>query len=978
MTGRLLFSSLLISGCLAQAQVSVSVASYLGGSRTDTVTATAVDAAGFIYLAGWTDSTDLPMVNAGQPGSGGGVDAFVAKLSADGKSVLYCTYLGGSGDDRAFAIAVDSAGNAYVTGWTTSSNFPVTAAFQSRFMGVKDAFVSKIDSAGLLTYSTYLGGSGYDSGNAIAVDAGGNVYVAGETDSSNFPLRNALQLRPGGVADAFVVKLAADGFTEVYATYLGGYLSDRATAIALDASGSVYVAGSTESPDFPVASAFQAAKRGDGQDGFVAKINAGGTALAYSSFMGGSRGIPESVTAIAVDADGVAYVTGVTGSEDFPVKSAIQPMLKGGLDIFVSKVAANGASLLFSTYLGGSSLDYPTAIALDASGRLWIGGYTASTDLIWLSANQVHGGGVYDGFVMMMDRSGTSGTTWLLGGGGADTVNALAVRGAVVYAGGQTGSTTMARNGPYTRLAGALDGLVSLLAQSYSLTLTIASPTTGATYATSAPAVTLAGTAAASLGIAQVSWSNDRGGSGAASGTTAWTAAGIALQTGTNVISIVMKDTAGNSVTATLSVVYTPPAPGAAMLISPSAGSGMSQVFTATITPPGGFSGISEAALLIQGGSQSSANACQATYLFSTQALYLLNDGATSWLGPVAPGSTTTVKNSQCSLTGTGSSAVTNGSTLTVKYAITFEPFFFGDKKSYLYIKDGWTAVGDWTVPKPVSGTLTAPSSGSGVLQVFTGKFIYPEGFADVFEAPLLVQAGTGSPHSCMVDYWLGTKGLYLLDDAGHTWLGPVAPGSMSILENSQCSLVAAASKFESSGDVLVLTYAVVFKPEFAGNKNTYLYFRERWSQVGTWTVPDANTDAVLTPNAGAGMARKFAGTWNFSTGLNGISDVSMLVQKGASSLNACQVDYNLVNRGLYLLNDSATAWIGPVFPGTGGSVQNSQCVLNGAQSQAAVSATVVNLNLDITFKSTFQGPKNVYLYHRNSWIPVGVWMVTY
>ncbi|MCX6623547.1 MAG: SBBP repeat-containing protein, partial [Acidobacteria bacterium] len=281
MTGLLVrfgLCGLLVPGCLLQAQITVSASTYLGGSRTDTVTAMTVDPSGLIYVAGWTDSPDLPVVNARQTKSGGGVDAFVDKLSADGRTVLYCTYLGGSGDDRAFAIAVDSAGNAYVTGWSTSPDFPTTTALQARNSGGKDAFFSKLSSTGALSYSTYIGGSGQDTGRAIRVDASGNIYLAGETDSSNFPLKSPIQPRLGGVTDAFVLKLAPSGTSLGDSTYLGGYLSDAATALALDASGAAYVAGGSESPDFPTVNGFQNAKRGDGLDGFVTKINPAGTA----------------------------------------------------------------------------------------------------------------------------------------------------------------------------------------------------------------------------------------------------------------------------------------------------------------------------------------------------------------------------------------------------------------------------------------------------------------------------------------------------------------------------------------------------------------------------------------------------------------------------------------------------------------------------------------------------------------------------
>src|SRR5882724_5773859 len=200
----------------------LSYSTYIGGSSMDTVTSLAVDNSGNAYLAGWTVSTDLPTVNPVRAQNGGGVDAFVAKLGPGGNTLIYCTYLGGRGDDRAFGIAVDPAGNAYVTGWTASPAFPTLTPAQSTIGGGKDAFVAKLNPAGnALIYSTFLGGAATDSGNAIAVDAAGNAYVAGGTYSFNFPTASAYQSTNHGQQNAFVAKLSPSG-SLLYSTYLGG------------------------------------------------------------------------------------------------------------------------------------------------------------------------------------------------------------------------------------------------------------------------------------------------------------------------------------------------------------------------------------------------------------------------------------------------------------------------------------------------------------------------------------------------------------------------------------------------------------------------------------------------------------------------------------------------------------------------------------------------------------------------------------
>src|SRR5690348_9915652 len=218
---------------------------YLGGGGMDAVTSIAVDASGSAYLAGWTTSTDFPTLNPVRAANGGGVDAFVAKLNPGGNSLIYCTYLGGRGDDRAFGVAVDSTGNAYVTGWTSSSAFPTASPAQSALAGGRDAFVAKLNPTGsALVYSTYLGGAGNDSGNGIAADSAGNAYVAGDTYSFNFPTLNPYQTSNRGQQNAFVAKLNSFGAL-VYSTYLGGNGNDRAASIAIDGSGDAYVTGGT-------------------------------------------------------------------------------------------------------------------------------------------------------------------------------------------------------------------------------------------------------------------------------------------------------------------------------------------------------------------------------------------------------------------------------------------------------------------------------------------------------------------------------------------------------------------------------------------------------------------------------------------------------------------------------------------------------------------------------------------------------------
>lgn len=398
------------------------VNSRVAGSGDDAGRGIRVDSAGNAYVVGSTSSTDFPVAGTLRATYGGGTfDGFVFKLSATGSTLTYSAYLGGSLEDQANGVAVDSAGNAYVTGYTVSTNFPTVTPFQpANAGGAFDAFVTKVNAGGTaFSYSTYLGGNSGDKGNGIAVDASGNAYVTGSTPSTNFPTANAFQPfnsgpeRFGQSTDAFVTKFSPAGTGLVYSTYLGGnvphpdafgvyFASDSGLAIAVDASGSAYVAGGTGSTDFPVTNAFQWSNPSYNTCAFVTKFSPSGSSLVYSTYLGGSS--PGDATSIAVDSSGQAHVAGYTLANDFPVVNALQSSLRtnpgGGVDPFITKFSSAGSSLVYSTYLGGFSDDRATGIALDASGSAIVTGYTSSTDFPVSGGAQASSGGGQDAFVL--------------------------------------------------------------------------------------------------------------------------------------------------------------------------------------------------------------------------------------------------------------------------------------------------------------------------------------------------------------------------------------------------------------------------------------------------------------------------------------------------------------------------------------------------------------------------------------------------
>jgi Abnormal spindle-like microcephaly-assoc'd, ASPM-SPD-2-Hydin/Beta-propeller repeat len=367
---------------------------YLGGSGYDSTWGMTIDASGNVYVAGSTGSKNFPTT----PGafqtvcaqcSNAASDLFVTKLNTTGSALVYSTFLGGTGNDRFLqGIAVDTVGHAYVTGWTTSSNFPTTpGAFQTTLHGSTAAFVTEFNPSGsALVYSTYLTGNGSDLGAGLALDSAGNAYISGYTSSTDFPTTpGAFQTTSHGGFDAFVTKVNPTGSGLVYSTYLGGSSTENANTIALDSSGNAYVTGFTCSADYPITpGAFQITyKAGScsnlGGTVFVTALNATGSALLYSTFLGGTGN--DVAFAIAVDAANVAYLTGRTSSADFPTThGALQTIYGGGSDVFLAELSGTGSTLLYSTYLGGSGSESAFSIALDTSGSVYLAGRTLSAN----------------------------------------------------------------------------------------------------------------------------------------------------------------------------------------------------------------------------------------------------------------------------------------------------------------------------------------------------------------------------------------------------------------------------------------------------------------------------------------------------------------------------------------------------------------------------------------------------------------------
>jgi hypothetical protein len=415
---------------------------YIGGGYFDSADSIAVLGQGHVFITGATESGDFPTTPGSfQPANGDGTcngnpdcaDAFITRLSPDGASLIYSTYLGTKAIETGEGIAADTDGNAYIFGMTNSANFPVVNGAQSEFGGgscdhgasnapCQDAFIAKLNPAGTtLIYATYLGGSGeeayiFGETGDIAIDPVGYAYVTGYTNSFDFPTVNALQPALMGNLDAYVAKLTPDGSAFVYSTYLGGNPGEYGNGIAADAAGIAYVTGETWSDNFPTTpGSYKPSKTGgsNNRDAYVSKLKPDGSGFVYSTFLGGS--ITDGGTAITVDKTGSAYVAGFTKSTDFPTRSAFQQHLAWNLDGFVTKFTVGGDDLMYSSYLGGNKSgsgglldgnDSASGIALDLLQNAYVVGSSHSPTFPTVKPFQAENAGYYDAFLTKVSRFG--------------------------------------------------------------------------------------------------------------------------------------------------------------------------------------------------------------------------------------------------------------------------------------------------------------------------------------------------------------------------------------------------------------------------------------------------------------------------------------------------------------------------------------------------------------------------------------------
>jgi len=830
-------------------------ATYFGGNGDDVATSIAL-AGGDILIGGETTSSDLPgTTNGYQKKSGGGLDGFVARLKLHPQpSVVATTYLGGFGSDRVNAIARDVNNNVYVAGYTSSSNFPiVTPSFGPNYQGgLQDAFVAKLNGAlSSMSWSGIHGGLGADNATALALGAGGVVWVTGTTSSSLLPAVNAFQSSLLGSYDCFVARIAANGASLTYSSYVGGLASENCYAIAVDSDGSPVIAGASASADFPATpGAFQVSRAGS-YDNILFKLNPANGTLSFATYLGGSQ--TEAPTSLYQNPSGHWCLAGYTLSTNFPMASPLQSTLGGSLDGYYSCLNANASQLVFSTYLGGSEEDRITGAMERTGSRTFLTGLTQSTNFPVTSGSlQTTSKGNGDAFLSVIDRTGpnkfpvnvsvepsmgTTETAHL-----TYTVEDANGYEDIRYIYTLIHNVVSAQNGCYVRYdADAHD--LRLLSDDGLYWAGVAAPGENKILQNSQCKIDASKSMVWGHGIRMsltIDYSFQPGFGGSKS---------LLVYSQDRPGAIVGWQLRGGWVVPALAGNIQP----SMTYFMPNSGTFPSNAFVMQVTDQNGATDIANVDFLVNS-SMSYGTSCYVRYNRSANRLQLLNDGTSQFLGSLTPGAAGSVENSKCVLSGSASAASQSGNVLTLVIYLGFKTLAAGSNSMWTLVSDqsnsflGWKLQGTITVP--IGPTFAKPAVQAASLGR-TGSYAatlsvtaYDEnGGSDIRDIYALVNGSMSYPAGCFVLYRSNTNEVYLLNDAGSGWQGVGTLGT-GALANSQCSLNLALGTATSTTDTKTLTIPVTFQSSFAGAKKLYAYIEDQatlvsgWQDKGNYTIP--------------------------------------------------------------------------------------------------------------------------------------------
>ena len=857
-----------------------------------------LDSAGNLWVAGTTSATDFPTVGAVST-SLSGSDAFVTKLSPDGTTILFSTYFGGNGDEQGIALAVDSSGNAVLVGSTTSTDLPAKNPLQPLPSDVTAVFAARFSANGRLLYSSYLP-LGKPAG--VALDVAGNIYIGGISRGGDVRTTPGTYQTTFGVFSGYVAKLSADGATLIFATYFDASLYSGVQAIAVGPDSSVYIAGTTTTSSFSAPSGFRPTISSNLVNAYVARLAPSGGSLIYATFLGWG-----GATAITVDSTGAAYVTGVTHGS-LTLKSAFQNSFGGGpesifnsspYDAFLTKIVPDGSSVVYSTYLGGSSWDYGNAIQVDSNGAATVAGATQSSDFPLLAAFQANltqpqrnsdSPRAQDAFVTRFDSSGNPTFSTLLGGNDTDSINALALDSSGgVYVAGFTFSTDFPA--PSSRFQ-ASPFIAKISGPVISIPVTFNTSPAGLQVIVDGSTVT---TPHAFQWAPNVTHTLDVVSNQDQDVFNSWAHGGAKAQT------LVTPATA-NTYTATFnSCPFTITSPGTLLIVPQT---GLSSAFTFT-TPAG----------------------CIWTAMSS--APWITLTGVTSGTGPGV-------------------------------IAFSVSPNAVGSRFAGITIGTTGLSISQTYSTPTVSNATIGGTGMSQTLQVTSSD---QDGVGELLITNILVNTSLDGRQACYLAFDHQAQVLYLVNDSATALTGmpfdSTGHGS-GTLSNGQCSVDGTKTFATKSTTQAQLTVALNYAQSFPGTKLVYLAARSKsgpnsdWITSGLWNIPGSaparypNVVSATAPQLLSGLGTLSATYQDAADNANLVTS-QILINTALDGRNACYMGYDHAHNLLYLVNDAGTALLPAITPGVGTATQqNSQCTIYSQGSSSVPNGKNYALNVQI------------------------------